>query len=74
MTNVVNVHEAKTYLSKLLKCVMSSEEIIIAKVGKPIARLSPISHPPEPNLPGSAAGQVVIEPDFDEQLPEFEQL
>jgi len=68
----VNIHEAKTTLSKLLERVMNGEEIIIAKSGKPIARLTPIDRPPCRRTPGSAAGQVVIGPDFDEPLPEFE--
>ena len=41
MDTIVNIHEAKTHLSKLLKRVMSGERIIIAKAGKPVAVLSP---------------------------------
>ncbi len=68
----VNIHEAKTTLSKLLERVMNGEEIIIAKAGKPIARLSPIEKRLARRCPGSAAGQIVIHPDFDEPLPEFD--
>lgn len=68
----VNIHEAKTTLSKLLERVLNGEEIIIAKAGRPIARLTPIECAPAPRKPGSARGQVVIAPDFDAPLPEFE--
>ncbi len=68
----VNVHEAKTHLSKLLLRVMSGEQIIIAKAGKPIAVLSPIEEAPERRIPGNDAGKVIIKPNFDDPLPEFE--
>jgi prevent-host-death family protein len=68
----VNIHEAKTTLSKLLERVRNGEEIIIAEAGKPIARLSPIMDRPACRRPGSAAGQVTISPDFDEPLEEFD--
>jgi prevent-host-death family protein len=68
----VNIHEAKTHLSKLLRRVMNGEQIIIAKAGKPVAVLSPIEEAPARRVPGSDAGKVVIKPDFDEPLPEFD--
>jgi prevent-host-death family protein len=70
----VNVHEAKTHLSRLLKRVMDGEEIIIAHSGKPVARMIAISTPPGRRKPGTASGCVVIHPDFDAPLPEFEAL
>ena len=74
MTVQVNIHEAKTQLSKLLQRVMNGEEIIIAKAGKPVARLTPFYPEPERRKPGKDAGEVFIAPDFDELLPEFEEL
>ena len=74
MTVQVNIHEAKTQLSKLLQRVMNGEEIIIAKAGKPVARLTPFRPEPERRKPGNDAGEVFIAPDFDEPLPEFEEL
>lgn len=68
----VNIHEAKTHLSKLLRRVMNGEQIIIAKAGKPIAVLSPIDDTLPRRHPGNDAGKVVIKPDFDEPLPEFD--
>jgi prevent-host-death family protein len=72
MLKTVNVHEAKTHLSKLLERVMNGEQIIIAKAGKPVALLSPIVEAPPQRTPGVDAGQVVIAPDFDAPLPEFD--
>ena len=66
----VNIHEAKTNLSKLLARVSAGEEVIIARAGKPIARLVPITERPRQRVPGSAKGKVTISPDFDAPLPE----
>lgn len=70
MDGTVNVYEAKTHFSKLLARVMVGEEIIIAKSGKPVARLVPIKKEIVPRTPGSAKGQVIIADDFDDPLPE----
>lgn len=70
MPQQVNIHEAKTHLSQLLARVQEGEEIIIAKAGRPIARLVPIRARPKRRRPGSAEGKVVIAPDFDAPLPE----
>ena len=72
MDKIVNIHEAKTHLSKLLERVKSGERIIIAKAGKPVAILSPIDEVPANRIPGIDAGKVVIADDFDAPLPEFE--
>jgi len=72
MDTIINIHEAKTHLSRLLERVMKGEKIIIAKAGKPVAVLSPIGEPPAPRIPGNDAGKVVIAPDFDAPLPEFD--
>lgn len=68
----VNIHEAKTHLSKLLVRVSKGEQIIIARAGKPIAILSPIQHRPQKRTPGNDMGAVVIKDDFDDPLPEFD--
>jgi len=65
----VNIHEAKTNLSKLLTRVSAGEEVIIAKAGKPIARLVPVVERPTQRTPGSAKGKVTISADFDAPLP-----
>lgn len=65
----VNVHEAKTHLSRLLERVHAGEEIIIAKGGKPYARLCPLE-PAAARRPGLLVGSVGEE--FFEPLPEDE--
>ena len=72
MDTKVNVHQAKTHLSKLLQRVMNGERIIIARAGKPVAMLSPIEAAPEPRVPGNDVDKVAIAADFDAPLPEFE--
>jgi prevent-host-death family protein len=71
----VNVHEAKTHLSKLLERVALGEEVIIAKAGKPVAKLVSIeSEQPRFKL-GSAKGEFVVPDDFNDPLPkEIEDL
>ena len=66
----VNIHEAKTHLSRLLVRAGEGEEIIIAKAGKPIARLVPIKERVLRRQPGSAKGQVAVVAGFDAPLPE----
>ncbi len=70
MATIVNVHEAKTHLSRLLDRVSGGEEIIIAKAGRPVARLVAATPQPERRAPGSARGELVVGPEFDEPLPE----
>jgi prevent-host-death family protein len=70
MTITVNIHEAKTHLSRLLQRVLAGEEIIIAKSGRPVARLVPISRKPKQRSPGSAKGKIWVSPDFDAPLPD----
>lgn len=69
MTTTVNIHEAKTHLSKILQRVAIGEEIIIAKSGKPIARIVPFEQAPLQRVPGSAKGKIWIAPDFNAPLP-----
>lgn len=69
MASSVNIHEAKTHLSRLLNRVRAGEEIIIAKAGEPVARLIPISGAPRPRTPGSAKGAIRVADDFDAPLP-----
>ena len=65
----VNVHQAKTHLSRLLTRVERGEEIIIARAGKPVARLLPFEPAVTPRTFGGARGQVWIAEDFDAPLP-----
>lgn len=65
----VNIHEAKTHLSRLLARVAAGEEILIAKAGKPIARLVPVESAPRNRLPGLDAGLLIVPENFDAPLP-----
>ncbi len=67
---MVNIHTAKTHLSRLLDEVAAGEEIVIAKAGKPVARLSPYEPRREPRQPDLLKGKIWIADDFDEPLPE----
>jgi prevent-host-death family protein len=65
----VNIHEAKTHLSKLLRRVSAGEEIVISRAGKPIARLVPAEEPKRPRELGKDRGKIWIADDFDAPLP-----
>jgi prevent-host-death family protein len=62
----VNVHEAKTQLSRLLQEVEKGEEIVIARNGTPVAKLVPHVEERKPREPGWAKGRIWMAPDFDE--------
>lgn len=64
----VNIHQAKTNLSKLLDIVLHGEEVIIAKAGKPVARLIPILEAVPERVPGALKGKIKISKDFDSPL------
>ncbi len=70
MAKTINIHEAKTHFSKLLTRVRAGEEIVIAKAGKPVARLIPIGQVSKNRIPGSAKGKVVLADEFDAPLSE----
>jgi prevent-host-death family protein len=65
----VNIHEAKTQFSKLVDAASGGEEIIIAKAGKPVAKLVPISTDRTARKPGRLKGKLRIAEDFDAPLP-----
>ena len=80
LSNTVNVHEAKTHFSKLLERAHNGEEIILAKAGKPYARLVPLSTPKKREF-GFLAGQVklsdaendeLLRPMSEEELADWE--
>ncbi len=65
----VNIHDAKTRLSQLLTKVEKGEEVIVARAGKPVARIVPFRNKPQ-RRPGTAKGKLWIADDFDAPLPE----
>ena len=75
MAEIINVHQAKTQLSRLLERVKRGEEIVLAKAGKPYARLVPLEGR-GPRVPGIVEGRVddaFFEPLSDEELKAWEQ-
>ena len=66
----VNLYEAKTNLSELVERAAAGEEIVIAKAGKPRARLVPVGKVARKRRPGRARGRIRIAADFDAPLPD----
>ena len=66
---IINIHEAKTHLSRLVEEVSAGEELTIAKAGKPLARLVPIKPARQVRKPGFLKGKIRIANDFDAPLP-----
>jgi prevent-host-death family protein len=63
--STVNIHEAKTHLSRLLERVEAGEEVVIARAGRPVARLIPFRVRTVPRVPGLWRGRVSLAADFD---------
>jgi prevent-host-death family protein len=69
----VNIHEAKTHLSRLVDEAVRGGEVIIARGNKPLVKLVPIAEARPPRRLGTAAGKVWMSEDFDEPLPDFDE-
>jgi prevent-host-death family protein len=65
MAEVVNMHEAKTNLSRLVERALAGEDIILARAGEPLVRLVPVVQPRRARTPGAWKGQVWMADDFD---------
>ncbi len=61
----VNIHEAKTHLSRLVDAAAKGEPFIIAKAGKPLVKVVPIDAPPAPKRLGFLRGEFTVPDDFD---------
>ncbi|OAN48062.1 antitoxin [Paramagnetospirillum marisnigri] len=70
MSRAINLYEAKTHLSQLVERAAAGEEIIIAKAGRPVARLMPLAPAAASRRPGGLKGRIRIAEDFDAPLPE----
>jgi len=68
--HIINIHQAKTHLSRLVDAAMNGEEIIIAKAGKPAAKLVPITTSKPKRKPGALKGRIKISKDFNAPLPD----
>lgn len=71
---VINVQEAKTHLSRLIDAAAGGECILLAKHGKPLAKLSPYCPENETRILGGMEGVIRISPDFDEEDPRIQAL
>lgn len=69
MSETVNIHRAKTNLSRLIDRAAAGEEIILARSGKPVARLVALEPTGPVRHPGRLAGKIEIAADFDAPLP-----
>ncbi len=67
MSEIVNMHKAKSDLSRLVAKALAGEDVIITRDGKPVVRLTPIRGE---RIPGLAKGKIHISDDFDDPLPE----
>jgi prevent-host-death family protein len=67
----LNMYEAKTRLSQLVDQVAAGEEVVIARNGRPVARLVPAETRPATREPGSLRGKIWLAPDFDQTDPEL---
>ncbi len=68
---MVNIQEAKTHLSRLLKQVQAGEDVVISKSGSPIAKLVPFRQEEMPRELGGWEGKVWVSDDFDEEDPDI---
>jgi prevent-host-death family protein len=66
----VNIHDAKTRLSSLIERVEAGEEIVIARAGRPVARLTPLASRGKPRKLGALDGRFRIPDDFNAPLPD----
>jgi prevent-host-death family protein len=72
MATIINIHEAKTHLSRIIDEVAAGREVIIAKAGKPMARLVPFVGLARPKKLGLLKGKLEVPDDFNRPLSESE--
>lgn len=66
---IVNVHAAKTHLSRLIERACAGEEVVIARNNEPVVRLVPVDHDKPRRMRGSLEGQVIVHDSFFDPLP-----
>lgn len=71
---IFNIHEAKTNLSKLIEKTAKGEEVIIAKAGKPVAKLSSYKEKLKPRKLGLLKGKIWVSDDFNEENEEINKM
>lgn len=72
--NIVNIHEAKTNLSKLIAKTQKGEEVIIGKAGKPVAKLVEYKKKSVKRKFGALKGKIWVSDDFDDEDPQINKL
>ena len=75
MATIVNMHQAKASLSRLVESALAGEEVVIARNGEALVRLMPVPKKREDRVPGRSEGKVEIGPDFEftgEEITELE--
>jgi prevent-host-death family protein len=72
MAEIVNMHQAKTSLSRLVERALAGEEVVIARNGEPLVRLVPVPKKTKPRVPGRGKGQIWIAPDCFDPMSEEE--
>lgn len=74
MSETINMHQAKTNLSRLVERALAGEDIVIARNGEPLVKLVPVANESKRRIPGKYKGQIWISPDFeftDEEITEL---
>jgi len=69
MSTIINIHDAKTHLSRIVEDVAAGAEVVIAKAGRPMARLVPLESPAGRKSLGQLQGRLVVPDDFNAPLP-----
>lgn len=70
----MNIHQAKTNLSKLIEKTLNGEEVVIAKAGQPVAKLVAYKKSLKPRKPGALKGKIFVPDDFNEEDEEINKL
>lgn len=71
---IANIHEAKAHLSRLVDQALAGEDVLIARAGHPLVRLTPLEHDMRPRQGGQLRGQLWVAEDFDAPDPDIEAL
>lgn len=71
---IINIHQAKTHLSQLIEKVVAGEDIIIAKAGKPVAKLVAHREKLKPRKAGSLKGKLFVSDDFDDDDKQIQEM
>lgn len=71
---IFNIHQAKTQLSKLIEKAQNGDEVIIAKAGKPVVKLTSYKQPLKPRKPGLLKGKISVPDNFNDEDEEINKL